>query len=70
MNRQQIAQIYDEFPEGQQDMPKEQFIRKALDAQNPTKNRKILSAMIDRKCQIKTGEMEQARIDSALRRGK
>lgn len=67
MNRQQIAAIYDSFPENQRDIPKEQFIRKAMDAQNPTKNRKILSAMINRKCQIKTGEMEQARIDSALR---
>lgn len=70
MNRTQLSNLYDSFPENQRDMPREQFIRKAMDAQNPTKNRKILSAMINRKCQIKTGEMEQARIDSALRRGK
>lgn len=70
MNRTQIAQIYDEFPESQRDMPRETFIKKALDAYNPTKNQKILSAMIDRKCQIKTGQTEQARIDATLRQGK
>lgn len=67
MNRQQLAAVYDGFPESQRNMPREQFIRKAMDAQDPIKNRKILSAMIDRKCQIKAGQMEQARIDSALR---
>lgn len=67
MNRTQLATIYDEFPESQRDMPREQFIRKAMNAYNPAKNRKILSAMIDRKCQIKAGQIEQARIDAALR---
>ena len=67
MNRTQIAQLYDSFPEGQQDMPREQFIRKALATQNPTKNRAILSNRIERKCQIKAGQMEQARIDAALK---
>lgn len=68
MNRTQIAQIYDEFLESQRDMPREQFIRKALATQDPIKNQKILSAIIDRKCQIKAGQIEQARIDAALRR--
>jgi hypothetical protein len=68
MNRTQIAQLYDSFPESQRDMPREQFIKKAMDAYNPVKNRKILSAMIDRKCQIKAGQIEQARIDAALKR--
>lgn len=68
MNRTQIAQIYDEFPESQRDMPREQFIRKALATQDSVKNQKILGAMIDRKCQIKAGQIEQARIDVALKR--
>lgn len=70
MNRTELATIYDSFPESQQNMPKAEFIRKALDAYNPAKNRKILSAMVERKCQIKAGQMEQATIDAALRRGK
>lgn len=70
MNRTQLSNLYDSFPESQRNMPREQFIRKALNAYNPVKNRKILSAMIDRKCQIKAGQMEQARIDAALRQEK
>lgn len=70
MNRQQIATIYDEFPESQQDMPREAFIRKAMNAQDPIKNQKILSAIINRKCQIKAGQMEQARIDAALKQNR
>ena len=67
MNRTQIAQIYDSFPEGQKDMPREQFICKALATQNPTKNRAILSSMVKRKCRTRAGQMEKAVIDSALR---
>jgi hypothetical protein len=70
MNRTQLSNLYDSFPESQRDMPKEQFIRKAMDAQNPVKNRKILSAMVDRKCQIKRGQIEKATIDSALKRNR
>ena len=68
MNRTQLSNIYDSFPENQRNMPKEQFIHKALATQNPTKNRAILSNMIERKCQVKAGQMEQAVINSALRK--
>lgn len=67
MNRTQLSAVYDSFPENQRDMSKEQFIRKALNTQDPTKNRAILTAMVKRKCQIKAGQMEQTRIDAALR---
>lgn len=67
MNQTQLAAIYDEFPESQRNMPKEQFIRKALATQNPTKNRAILSSMVERKCRARAGQMEKAVIDSALR---
>ena len=67
MNRTQLATIYDEFPESQRNMPKEQFIRKALATQNPTKNQAILSSMVERKCRTRAGQMEKAVIDSALR---
>ncbi len=70
MNRTQLATIYDEFPENQRDMPKEQFIRKALGTLDPTKNAKILDAMVDRKRQITQGQIEQARIDAAVKRSR
>ena len=67
MNRTQLATIYDSFSENQCDIPKEEFIRKALATQNPTKNRAILSSMVERKCRTRAGQMEKATIDSALR---
>lgn len=70
MTPQQIAKIYDSFPENQRDMPKTEFIKKALATQNPNTNRAILSDMIERKCRAKTAQMEKAVIDSAITRGK
>lgn len=68
MNRTQLSSIYDSFPENQRDMPKLEFIKKALSTQNSTTNRAILSNMIERKCRIKAGQMEKAVIDSAITR--
>lgn len=70
MNRIQLATIYDSFPENQRNMPKAEFIKKALATQNPATNRAILSSMIERKCRAKVGQMEKAVIDSAIIRGK
>lgn len=67
MNRTQLATIYDEFPESRQNMPKSEFIRKALATLDPAANSRILDAMVDRKRQITRGQIEQARIDAALR---
>lgn len=69
MNRTQIAQLYDSFPESQRDMPKEQFIKKTLSTLDPAANKKILDSMVQQKRQVMRGQVEQARIDAALRRG-
>ena len=66
MNRTQISQLYDSFPESQRDMPKAEFIKKTMSTLDPTANSKILDAMVDRKRQITRGQIEQARIDAAL----
>lgn len=70
MNRAQLSHLYDSYPESQRDMPKAEFVKKAMDCQNPAKNKAILSSMIERKCQIRRGQMEKAVIDSAITRGK
>ena len=70
MNRQQISQLYDSFPEDQKDMPKEQFVKKTMSTLDPTKNAKILDAMVDRKRQITQGQIEQTRIDAAIKRSR
>ena len=67
MNRTQLSNIYDSFPENQRDMPKEQFIKKALATQNPNTIRAFLSSMIERIGLVRAGHMEKAVIDSALR---
>lgn len=66
MNRQQIAQIYDEFPESQQDMPKEQFIKETLSALNPDRIAAEAHKIVRQRM---TGRMNQAAIDRALRNG-
>lgn len=60
MNRIQIAAIYDSFTPEQQNMPREQFIREAIDALDPNK----MIAEADRMAQ---GRMQQRQIDAALR---
>ena len=67
MTPQQIAAVYDSFPPEQQDMPREQFIRQAMDVMDPKANEKILDHMVQRKRQATQGRLEQARIDAVLR---
>ncbi|MCK5615792.1 hypothetical protein KAR91_78740 [Candidatus Pacearchaeota archaeon] len=50
-------------------MPKEQFIKKTLSTLDPAANKKILDSMVQQKRQVMRGQVEQARIDAALRRG-
>lgn len=63
MNRQQIAKIYDEFPEDQRDMPRAEFIKRAMDALDPNK-------MIQEADAIARGRIQRAQIDVALGRGR
>jgi len=68
MNRQQIAAIYDSFTPEEQDMPREQFIKRTMSCVDPVKNKKIVDAMVDRKHKQRVGEMQRARIDAAVKR--
>jgi len=67
MTPQQIGQLYDSFSDSEKDLPREQFIKKTMSTLDPIKNAKILDAMVDRKRQITQGQIEQVRIDAALR---
>ena len=69
MNRTQIAQIYDEFPESQRDMPREQFIRKALGIVDPVECGEILAQMVHGKQQYRRGQAQKAQIDRAMEGG-
>ena len=69
MNRQQIAAIYDEFPEGQKDMPKEQFIRKALGIVDPVECGEILAQMVHGQQQHRRGQIQKVQIDRAMEGG-
>lgn len=63
MNRTQIAAIYDSFTPEEQNMPREQFIKRAMDAMDPGK----IAIEADR---IAQGRIQKAVIDSAITRGK
>lgn len=67
MNRTQIAALYDSMTPEEQNMPRSEFIRQAMDVIDPAANKKILDHMVQRKRQVTRGKMEQARIDTALR---
>lgn len=67
MTPQQIAAVYDSMTPEEQNMPREQFIRQAMDAMDPKANKKILDHMVQRKRQATQGRLEQARIDAVLR---
>ena len=67
MTPQQIAAVYDSMTPEEQNMPREQFIKQAMDAMDPAANKKILDHMIQRKRQVTQGRLEQARIDAVLR---
>jgi len=70
MNRQQIAAIYDNLTEDQQNIPREQFIKRVMGVIDPVKNKRVLDAIVERKHQKRVGEMQKAVIDSAITRGK
>ena len=63
MNRQQIAAIYDSFTPEEQNIPRTEFIKRAMDAMDPGK----IAAEADRMAQ---GRIQKAVIDSAITRGK
>lgn len=69
MNRQQIGQIYDSFPESQQNMPKAEFIKRAMNTMNQAKGREILNVMLDDKQRVRQAQVQKAVIDSAITRG-
>lgn len=66
MNRQQISAIYDSFPESQQDMPREQFIRKTLSALDPSRMARTVDSMIQKK---RWGMRNKRQIDRAMKGG-
>lgn len=65
MNQTQIGKIYDSFPESQQNIPKAEFIKRAMNTMNPVRCKKILNIMVEKKHQ---GRIQQAVIDSAITR--
>jgi len=67
MTPQQIAAVYDSMTPEQQNMPREQFIRQAMDAIDPKANKKILDHMVQRKRRATCGQIERVKIDAALR---
>ena len=69
MNRTQIAQLYDSFPEGQKDMPREQFIRETLGIVDPVECGEILAQMVHGKQQHRRGQIQKAEIDRAMEGG-
>ena len=69
MNQIQIAAIYDSFPEDQKDIPREQFIRKALSIVDPIECGEILAQMVQGKQQHRRGQIQKAEIDRAMEGG-
>lgn len=67
MNRTQIGQIYDSFPESQRDLPREQFIKETMAIVDPTACGEILAQMVHGKQQHRRGQTQKAAIDAALR---
>lgn len=63
MNHQQIAKIYDNMTPEEQDMPREQFIKRMSDAIDPNKIMQEVNRMAQ-------GRIQKAQIDAALGRGR
>lgn len=63
MNRTQIAAIYDSMTPEEQDMPREQFIKRVSDALDPTK-------MAQEANTIAQGRIQRAQIDAAVKRSR
>ena len=70
MNRQQISDLYDSFPESQQDMSKEQFIKETLVIVDPVVCGEILAQMVHGQQQIRQGRMQKSQIDAAVERSR
>ncbi len=51
MNQTQIAKIYDSFPENQRNIPRAEFIKRAMNTMNPVRCKKILNIMVEKKHQ-------------------
>lgn len=66
MNRTQIAALYDSFPEGQQDMPKEAFIKKMSGLLDPSRMARQVDSMIQRR---RWGGKNKREIDRAIEGG-
>ena len=67
MNRQQIATIYDSMAPEERNMPREQFIKQAMNTLDPITNSKILDNMVRQKRQATQGRIQKTQIDVALR---
>jgi len=65
MNRQQIAKIYDGFPESQRDMPREQFIRETMRVMDPNRMAAEVDAIVQGRI---TSRINRTAIDRVLQR--
>jgi len=70
MNRTQIAAIYDSMTPEEQNMPRSEFIKQAMNTLDPKANSQLLDHMVQRKRQVMRGRLEQARIDAVLKERK
>ena len=66
MNHQQIAALYDSFPESQRDMSKEQFAKKMTGLMDPNRMARTVDSMIQRK---RWAGRNKAEIDRAMEGG-
>ena len=66
MNQTQIGQLYDSFPEGQKDMPKEQFVKKMTGLMDPNRMVRTVDSMVQRK---RWAGRNKAEIDRAMEGG-
>ena len=66
MNRTQIAQLYDSFPESEKDIPKEQFVKKMAGLMDPGRMARTVDSMIQRK---RWAGRNKAEIDRAMKGG-
>ena len=66
MNRIQIGQLYDSFPESQRDMPREQFVKKMAGLMDPGRMARTVDSMVQRK---RWAGRNKAEIDRAMKGG-
>ena len=68
MTPQQIAAVYDSMTPEQQNMPREQFIRKTMAIVDPVECGEILAQMVHGQQQYRRGQTQKAQIDRAMKR--